>query len=118
MSEVSSDCLRPCSFPPLILALRSDIKFFATSVLADSTDARWIRVAVEPKDLIILPAGIYHRFTLDTGDYVKALRLFKVSLARFLRPARDILLLHGTRRTDTCHAGSEVERSPRRFIMS
>lgn len=32
---------------------------------------QWIRIHCKKGDLIVLPEGIYHRFTLDTGDFTK-----------------------------------------------
>ncbi|RKF63146.1 1,2-dihydroxy-3-keto-5-methylthiopentene dioxygenase [Erysiphe neolycopersici] len=37
----------------------------------------WLRIRLEKDDLIILPAGIYHRFTTDEGNFITAMRLFK-----------------------------------------
>ena len=40
-------------------------------------DEAWIRIEVSAGDMIVLPAGMYHRYTNDVNDYVWVMRLFK-----------------------------------------
>ncbi|CZR59292.1 1,2-dihydroxy-3-keto-5-methylthiopentene dioxygenase [Phialocephala subalpina] len=42
-----------------------------------SEEDEWVRIFLVKDDLIILPAGIYHRFTTDDKNYIVAMRLFK-----------------------------------------
>lgn len=42
-----------------------------------SNDERWMRVVVEPGDLIVVPKGKHHRFELTEKKHIHCVRLFK-----------------------------------------
>ena len=42
-----------------------------------SNDDRWMRVLVEPGDLLVVPKGKYHRFALTERKQIRCVRLFK-----------------------------------------
>ncbi|KAJ3146590.1 hypothetical protein HDU86_008472 [Geranomyces michiganensis] len=43
----------------------------------DDEEEEWIRIALTAGEMIILPAGMYHRFTLDENNFLRCMRLFK-----------------------------------------
>ncbi|KAK4984496.1 1,2-dihydroxy-3-keto-5-methylthiopentene dioxygenase [Elasticomyces elasticus] len=42
-----------------------------------SKEDDWVRIRLEKGDLVVMPAGIYHRFTTAEDNYTQAMRLFK-----------------------------------------
>ena len=49
-----------------------------TLTVPEHATESWIRCHMGVGDLLVLPAGIYHRSSLDTTNRVRTMRLFKV----------------------------------------
>ncbi|KAG4907814.1 hypothetical protein JHK82_056465 [Glycine max] len=65
----------------------------------------WIRVWVKKGGMIILPAGIYHRFTLDESNYIKSKRF---QSSRVWRANMYMPLPQGSGEVESMPSGSQV----------
>jgi 1,2-dihydroxy-3-keto-5-methylthiopentene dioxygenase len=52
-------------------------EFLFTNIQVRDKNERWIRCALSKGDFVILPPGIYHRFTPAESNFTHAIRLFK-----------------------------------------
>ena len=52
---------------------------FLLGLIIEYPTEHWIRFKVGPGDLIILPPGMFHRFTLDEKSDLSSMRMFLVS---------------------------------------
>lgn len=66
----------------MLLFLRNDR---TSKAPPESPSDAWIRLAVSSGDILVVPAGIYHRFTLDEKERIKTARLFEVRLYLIIR---------------------------------
>ena len=88
------------------------------TILPEHATESWIRCHIGPGDLLMVPAGIYHRFTLDTTGHVRTIRLFKVGV---LVPHVHILGLISRPRTQdepkwiAHNRGQETDANPFRI---
>jgi 1,2-dihydroxy-3-keto-5-methylthiopentene dioxygenase len=64
------------------IRIKVRLPVFRTSLAASYCANLQHTAQVEKDDLIVVPAGIFHRFTLDSNNAVRAMRLFKVSTHR------------------------------------
>jgi 1,2-dihydroxy-3-keto-5-methylthiopentene dioxygenase len=71
---------------------------------------KWVRIHIKKGDLMTLPEGIYHRFTCDETDYIKAMRLFIGQPV--WTPVRDAL------RRASCFVSSMKLTSSKTIIMA
>ncbi|KAK3440753.1 hypothetical protein EUGRSUZ_B01017 [Eucalyptus grandis] len=65
----------------------------------------WIRVWVKKGGMIVLPAGMYHRFTLDSNNYIKVFTIY----------AYFTSLIQHTWRTQNTHTDTHEENERTRF---
>lgn len=74
--DVRGECSQPTQIKNVIDGRLINLRWSGHDT--EHPSDQWIRIHVLPGDLLVIPPGIYHRFTLDELNAIKALRLFKV----------------------------------------
>lgn len=80
-------------------------------------DGKWIRIEIKKGDLIVLPPGMYHRFSLDSNQFLKALLLYQGNPTRIQferNPETDLMevrldYVQSVLEAQMLHAATEVE---------